>query len=125
MFIRNVESIAIFVFLLLVSGCSESLNHQAAVEKYIKVCTEASTTRTQIDSCHCMALEYDKVLDKKEYDAFTAMMEITAKKTRFMAKGQPGMKMPLGTTGVDERALVSAMKKMQPLHKSGVCGYGS
>ena len=109
----------LLVILYGISGCSEGPK-----EKYIRLCTEASTNQKQIDSCKCMAKEYDKVLNKEEFDTFTTMMARASKGVKNIGDKLSNIQGYMEDDGIDKQVLISAMIKMQPLHNAHVCGYG-
>jgi len=117
--LRYLSYIFLLVILYGISGCSEGPK-----EKYIRICTGASTTQKQIDSCKCMAKEYDKVLDKEEFDAWTTMMERMNKVFKGIDNKLSNLQRYVDNSGIDKQVLISAMMKMQPLHNAHVCGYG-
>jgi hypothetical protein len=109
----------LLVILYGISGCSKNPK-----EKYIRICTEASTNQKQIDSCKCMAKEYDKVLNKEEFDVWTTMMERMNKEYKGIDNKLSNMQGYVDDSGINKQVLISAMMKMQPLHNAHVCGYG-
>ena len=117
--LRNLSYIFLLVILYGISSCSESPK-----EKYIRHCTEVSTTQKQIDSCKCMAKEYDKVLDKEEFDAWTMMTKRMLKEYKSIDSKLPKRLGHVDDLGINKQVLISAMMKMQPLHDAHVCGYG-
>ena len=118
--LRYISYMFLLVILYGISGCSEGPK-----EKYIRLCTEASTNQKQIDSCKCMAKEYDKVLNKEEFDTFTTMMARASKGVKNIGDKLSNMQGYMEDDGIDKQVLISAMIKMQPLHDAHVCGYGS
>ncbi len=117
--LRNFSYIFLLVILYGISGCSEGPK-----EKYIRLCTEVSTTQKQIDSCKCMAKEYDKILDKAEFDTLTTMMARASKGVKNIGDKLSNMQGYMEDDGIDKQVLISAMIKMQPLHNAHACGYG-
>jgi len=117
--LRYISYMFLLVILYGISGCSEGPK-----EKYIRLCTEASTNQKQIDSCKCMAKEYDKVLNKEEFDTFTTMMARASKGVKNIGDKLSNMQGYMEDDGIDKQVLISAMIKMQPLHNAHVCGYG-
>ncbi len=105
---------------LLLSGCSESPKG-----KYTRLCVEVAATDDQRESCRCMGREYDKVLDKQEFDAITMIMDKSVKELKGRNADMFNMPGYVDYEGVDKQVLLSAMKKMQPLHQARVCGYES
>jgi len=117
--LRYLSYIFLLVILYGISGCSEGPKG-----KYIRLCTDVSTTQKQIDSCKCMAKEYDKILDKAEFDAFTTMMARASKGVKDIGDKLHNMEGYMEDDGIDKQVLISAMMKVQPLHNAHVCGYG-
>ena len=113
----------IYIFLLMVfcglTGCSESPQ-----EKYIRICAGLSSNQKQMDSCKCMAKEYDKVLNKEEFEEMVSFMGRGVKEARSIDGNLSNMSVYVDNTGINMELLKSAMLKMQPLHKAHVCGYG-
>ena len=71
-----------------------------------------------------MAKEYDKILDKAEFDAFTTMMARASKGVKDIGDKLSNMQGYMEDDGIDKQVLISAMMKVQPLHNAHVCGYG-
>ncbi len=117
--LRNFSYIFLLVILYGISGCSEGPK-----EKYIRLCTEVSTTQKQIDSCKCMAKEYDKILDKAEFDTLTTMMARASKEYMGIGNNLSNMQVYVDESGINKQVLISAMIKVQPLHNAHACGYG-
>ncbi len=116
---ETITVVLLIVILYGVSGCSESPK-----AKYIRICTEVSTNQKQIDSCKCMAKEYNKVLNKEEYNAWTTTMERANKEYKGLDSNLSNMQGYVDDSGINKQVLISAMMKMQPLHNAHVCGYG-
>jgi len=71
-----------------------------------------------------MAKEYDKVLDKEEFDVWTTMMERMNKAYEAIDNDLSNMQRYVDDSGINKQVLTAAMIKMQPLHDAHVCGYG-
>jgi len=70
-----------------------------------------------------MGREYDKVLDEREFELITLVMERATKVIENHGADAPTMPDYVDSEDVDKRVLMSAMQKMQPLHQARVCGY--
>lgn len=114
------HTMPVIMFFFVITGCSESPKG-----KYTSLCMKFAATDEQRESCKCMAREYDKVLDKQEFQAITDIME---RATKELSKpGVDAFNMPgfVDYEGIDKQVLVSAIQKMKPLHQAKVCGYVS
>ena len=110
----------VITFFLVIAGCSGSPKG-----KYSKLCMEVASTEKQRESCKCMAREYNKVLNKPEFEVITEIMERATSELK--KPGADAFNMPgyVDYEGIDKQVLVSAIKKIQSLHQAHVCGYVS
>ena len=103
----------------LTAACTE-----APADRYIKACVAVATNMVEADSCRCMAPAYARVLTR---DEFAALADVAEQGTALLleARSQGSdllefqQKRPPATP-----VLMSAMRKIGPLHQAGVCGYG-
>lgn len=70
-----------------------------------------------------MGREYDKVFNEQEFEAITVIMDKSVKELKGRNADMFNMPGYVDYEGVDKQVLLSAMKKMQPLHRARVCGY--
>jgi hypothetical protein len=104
---------------LVLTACSEE-----PPDTYLRLCLAASIQELQRASCRCMSKEYAAVLDDEEYAAIVVLMEKAQPSlTDEAASGAPGTAY-VEPTPEESEVLMRALRKMEPLHRAGTCGYG-
>lgn len=68
-----------------------------------------------------MAREYDKVLDEREFEAISAIMDRATEEIKKPDAGELNIPGYVDYEGIDQKVLVSAMQKIQPLREARVC----
>ena len=104
------------IMILLIAGCSEGPK-----EKYTSLCMKFAATDEQRESCKCMAREYDKILDEREFGAISAIMDRATEEIKKPDAGERNIPGYVDYEGIDQKVLVSAMQKIRPLREARVC----
>ena len=113
------RGLAVMMIGLLASACGEDPE-----DTYLRLCLAASTVDLQRASCRCMGAEYAAILEENEYAAMVVLMEKAAASTAPAEDGADPMTTFVEPNPEASTLVVSALAKMDQLHRTGACGYG-